>query len=104
MVFRENEGEDVGIRYSFATDSQSPLGWRYRFLDTRIEDEMKDERVIKAGNSIMTVQSVPPYKKIFYDNYSGIWIFDCSFKGIKGGLADPEGCKLVRQNGGLTDE
>jgi|GEM_PF-5664683 len=52
----------------------------------------------------MNVGSSDTCGKIIYTNYGGIWIFGCSYKGIKGEMAEYKHKRFIEQNGGLVYE
>lgn len=89
-----------GSRYSYETDYLEPLGWRYEFIDLPINDE---QIFYKMDTQIMVVGTSPPYKRITYNNYTGIWIFKCSFNDIKGDLQEKDNIDLLIKNGGITN-
>ena len=52
----------------------------------------------------MVIGRVPPYRKIIYTNYAGIWIFRCSFRAVQGGMGERRGVSFLIQNGGIADD
>ena len=102
MLFFPSPTFPYGSRYSYARDEQFPLGWCYEFLDTQL-DEVEDQRIYKFDTSIMAISTQLPYNKMDFRNYSGFWIFGCSFIGIQGDLLERKNQQLLRQNGGIVD-
>lgn len=103
MMFLPTPNFTNGSRYSFERDRIEPLGWCFEFLDSQTE-ETDDQRIYKFDTSIMAISTQPPYNKIEYTNYGGIWIFGCSFLGIQGDLSDRKCRHLLKQNGGIISE
>lgn len=103
MAFLPSEEFPYGSRYTYETDFLEPLGWRYEFVDLPVYTEEDEQRFYKLDSSLMVVERIPPYKKIIFPNYTGIWIFGCSFQKIQGDMAEEQNKKFLIQNGGIVD-
>ena len=102
MIFLPSPAFPLGSRYSYDRDEQIPLGWCYEFLDAQLDD-YEDQRIYRFDTSIMAISTQAPYKKIDFRNYSGFWIFGCSFLGVQGDLLEWKNQQLLRQNGGIVN-
>ena len=61
------------------------------------------EYVMNAGSNVVVYDIRDKSSLHEYKNYSGIWIFGCSFKNIRGQMANQENLKFLKQNGGLVN-
>lgn len=103
MAFLPSKRFPFGARYSYETDRIEPLGWRYEFVD--IPEYSNDEqRFYKMDSSLLVIERLPPYRKIKYTNYTGIWIFGCSFDNIHGDMANRRNIRFLIQNGGIVHD
>lgn len=102
MVFLHSKKYPHGLRYSYDTDRTEPLGWSYELIDTYPHND-DVQRVYKMDAQLMTIGNKPPYRKILFTNYTGIWIYGCSFNGINGEMKEPRNQKFLIQNGGVID-
>lgn len=103
MAFLPSKRFPFGARYSYETDRIEPLGWRYEFVD--IPEYSDDEqRFYKMDSSLLVIERLPPYRKIKYTNYTGIWIFGCSFDNIHGDMANRRNIRFLIQNGGIVHD
>jgi len=101
MAFSPTGEHERGLRFTFETGQIEPLGWCYEFEEVpAVNDE---QRFYKMTSRLMTVDRNPPYDKIVYENYAGIWIFGCSFRKIRGTLSEPANLAFIYQNGGVID-
>lgn len=91
-----------GARYSYETDHFEPLGWRYEFVDIPEYSDDDEQRFYKMDSSLLVIERFPPYRKIVYTNYSGIWIFGCSFNCIHGDMSNRRNISFLIQNGGIV--
>ena len=91
-----------GARYSYETDHFEPLGWRYEFVDIPEYSDDDEQRFYKMESSLLVIERFPPYRKIVYTNYSGIWIFGCSFNCIHGDMSNRRNISFLIQNGGIV--
>ena len=80
------------------------LGWRYEFIDMTLNRSRESNKLYLLESSLMNVGSSDTCRKIIYTNYGGIWIFGCSYKGIKGEMAEYKHKRFIEQNGGLVYE
>lgn len=92
-----------GARYTYESDGTEPLGWCYELVDMPTYSDEDERRFYKMDAQLMVVERKPPYKKIIFNNYTGIWIYGCSFKRICGDIQEYHNIKFVVQNGGITD-
>ncbi len=105
MAFLPSEQFQFGARYTYESDIVEPLGWRYEFVDTVSSDGNDDEQQFyNMHASIMLFERTPPYRKIEFTNYTGIWIFGCSFKNIRGDMKTQQNINFLVQNGGITND
>jgi len=102
MAFLPNKLQIKGVRYTYETSQMEPLGWCYKFMDSRVDTE--EQRIYPMGNRLLLVNNKPPYNKIIYENYSGLYFFGCSFKEIRGNLSLINNQEFIRQNGGVLDD
>ena len=103
MAFLPWKRFPFGARYTYETDRIEPLGWRYEFVD--IPEYSDDEqRYYKMDSSLLVIERFPPYRKITYTNYTGIWIFGCSFDNIHGDMANRRNINFLIQNGGIVHD
>lgn len=103
MVFLPWKCFPYGARYSYETDRIELLGWRYEFID--IPEYSDDEqRFYKMESTLLVIERFPPYRKIIYSNYTGIWIFGCSFNGIRGDMSNRRNISFLIQNGGIVHD
>lgn len=100
MFFFATQKYPNGFRFSFDTANAKPLGWCYEIID--LHTPKKDKKLYKFDTSVKSISTEPPYNKIEYINYRGIWIFECSFLDIKGNMAEPKNRQILEQNGGKT--
>lgn len=102
MAFLPRKTGLNGARYTYECDRMEPLGWRYEFLDHPLYDD-DEQRIYKMNTQLMVIDCKPPFRKIIYNNYTGIWIFGCSFLGIRGTMKEDRNQAFLVQNGGITD-
>lgn len=93
-----------GARYSYETDRIEPLGWRYEFVDIPEYSDDDEQRFYKMDSSLLVIERFPPYRKLIYSNYTGIWIFGCSFNGIHGNMSNRRNINFLIQNGGIVHD
>ena len=103
MAFSSIKNFPFGARYNYETDNIEPLGWRYELIELYFDDT-DEHRFYKADSSLIIVERFPPYKTMLYTNYTGIYIFGCSFKDIHGNISKDENSKFLIQNGGTINE
>lgn len=92
-----------GLRYSFETNRFEHLGWRYEFLDLGMMDIADNRHRYVLDTDLMVIGTEPPYDKLIYSNYGGIWIFGCSFRDMKGDISDHNNLQFLKQNGGVVN-
>ena len=102
MAFLPWKRFPFGARYSYETDRIESLGWRYEFIDIPEYSDDDEQRFYKMNSSLLVLERLPPYRKITYTNYTGIWIFGCSFNKINGDMASPRNINFLIQNGGIV--
>lgn len=90
-----------GCRFHYETGYTEPLGWRYEILP----EPQTEERIYKTdmNASLACFEGKPPYRQMIFENYSGIWFFQCSFHHIRGNLSAKKNQVFIRQNGGIID-
>lgn len=101
MAFLPRPEYPNGFRYEFETDTVQNLGWCYEILP---EFSILKARVYNMGDYVLTVDKQPPYHRTTFANYRGIWIFGCSFRMLRGDMAEKKNVQFLRQNGGIVDE
>lgn len=101
MAFQPDQFHPRGTRYTFDTGRSEPFGWCYEIAESPVQKD--EQRVYLMRHKLMSVETTPPYRRVFFDNYTGIWIFGCCFAGIRGTLAGENGRKFLYQNGGIFD-
>ena len=104
MAFLPWEDYPFGARYTYEIDQIEPLGWRYEAVDiSKNVNEMNDQRFYKMDSTLMVIEQLPVYRKLLYTNYSGIWIFGCSFNCIHGDISNTRNIDFLIQNGGVIN-
>lgn len=104
MAFLPLRRFPYGARYTYETDQFEPLGWRYEFLDIPTDNDEDAQRFYTMDSSLMAIERIPSYRKIEYTNYTGIWIFRCSFNEIQGNMTDHKNISFLIQNGGIIHD
>ena len=104
VFFLPSREYEYGISYSYDKDLFMNLGWRYEFIDMTLNRSRESNKLYLLESSLMNVGSSDTCGKIIYTNYGGIWIFGCSYKGIKGEMAEYKHKRFIEQNGGLVYE
>ena len=104
MAFLPLRRFPYGARYTYETDQIEPLGWRYEFLDIPTDNDEDAQRFYTMDSSLMVIERLPSYRKIEYTNYTGIWIFRCSFDEIQGNMTDHKNISFLIQNGGIIHD
>lgn len=104
MAFLPLRRFPYGARYTYETDQIEPLGWRYEFLDIPTDNDEDAQRFYTMDSSLMAIERLPSYRKIEYTNYTGIWIFRCSFDEIQGNMTDHKNISFLIQNGGIIHD
>lgn len=102
MLFGPTSEYPKGYRYSFETGRSVPAGWCYEMKTTH-RNMYRREYVMNAGSNVVVYDIRDKSSLHEYKNYSGIWIFGCSFKNIRGQMANQENLKFLKQNGGLVN-
>lgn len=103
MAFQPAKYFPFGSRYSYEAARLEPLGWRYEFVDLPANNDDEQE-FYKMYSSLLVIEKVLPYRKMQYSNYTGIWIFGCSFGGIQGDMATRRNSSFLVQNGGIVHD
>ena len=103
MCFLNSKEYKNGVRYTFETDQKENLGWRYQFVDTELLSINETIPYI-MGTELLKRNDRLQEGKLWFKNYRGIWIFDCSFNHIKGEMAEPLNIQFIKQNGGMIHE
>lgn len=104
MAFLPRKQFPFGARYSYETNHIEPLGWRYEFVDIPMIDDDDEQRFYKMDTFLLVIERIPPYRKIIYTNYTGIWIFRCSFDGIRGDMSNRQNINFLINNGGIIHD
>lgn len=104
MAFLPWDKFPFGARYSYETNYFEPLGWRYEFVDVPESSDDDGQRYYKMDSSLLVLEQLPPYRKIIYPNYTGIWIFGCSFDDIRGDMNNHRDLSFLIQNGGIIHD
>lgn len=82
------QGPDVRA-YDFEKDDFLELGKHYHFLE---EDEFCKPKVRSVFKSNITSYIYDDdFKEVTFENYTGIYIYKCSFKNIKGSIVQNKG-------------
>ena len=71
-------------------------------MDFLVNNDDDEQRFYKMDSSLLVIERFPPYRKIKYTNYTGIWIFGCSFNDIHGDMANRRNISFLIQNGGIV--
>ena len=98
MMFGPTKQFPSGYRLSFDSRNVIPVGWCFE-----MKVASKDRQIYSIGQTVVAYdecKNTPAYE---YVNYSGIWIFDCSFKDIKGELSEADGQLILKKNGGIVN-
>lgn len=103
ILFTNSAEYPYGARYDYNTGFLQHLGWRYEALSQH-PFHSEDSKIHNLGIALISVNTVPPYNKIIFENYSGVWIFDCTFRNIKGDMASEKNKQFLYQNGGVIYE
>lgn len=102
MLFRPMRLFPNGYRFSFTTGKTIPSGWCYEMKTTHY-NMYRREYVINQGNTAV-VYDIRSKSEVFeYQNHTGIWIFGCSFRNIKGNMVREEAQFFLRKNGGIIN-
>ena len=89
--------------YDFEKNTTSYPSENYEIYDySRNSENMKYE-YYKLSNRIVAINKNNS-ETISYVNYKGITVYGCSFKNVQGTISEPEGKRILFQNGGLIDE
>src|SRR5699024_9973556 len=104
MAFLSWKRFPFGARYSYETDRIEPLGWRFVFVDTPVNGDVDELLFYTMDSSLLLIERFPPYRMIIYTNYTGIWIFGCSFNGIRGDIGNRRNIGFLIQNGGIVHD
>lgn len=103
MLFGRNKSFPYGYRFSFPTGEIVPSGWCFNVLTTH-ENVYRRQFVLNKSRSV-SVYDIRNKDSVFeYINHTGIWIFGCSFKGIKGTMSATVFLRYLKSNGGIIDE
>ncbi len=101
MLIKATQEYPFGRVMDFETAEVCPMNESFRVADVPVnEDDMK---YYPIGSKVIAFDKRPPYNKISFTNYSGVFIFGCSFKDVRGDIALPEGREFIISNGGITD-
>lgn len=99
-----NGDSQMGIyQYDYEKDELKDWGWECRIVEPLIGPYEKRHAVHKLWNRLLVVEKAAPNEKSFLINYEDIWIFGCSFLGIKGSASTKENKYILWQNGGIVD-
>lgn len=106
MLFTRTKQYPYGGRYHFQTNTLIPLGWCYEVLDISSAYCSETQRVSRAGDFMRLVATAQetPYDATYYVNYSGVRIFGCSFRHLRGAMSTAENQAFLYQNGGEINE
>lgn len=104
LLFPPGKSHPNGWRYSFETDEEKLTGCNYSFQEDNLYDISREEYSHSLEHRLISVSHDPPYNSRVFTNYSGVWLFGCSFRGIQGNMAKRGNMDFIKQNGGLVDE
>lgn len=103
VLFLKKSGYSHGAVFDFERDEFSEPLWNYELLENSFYDDEENAYYV-LGSQLLSYERTPPFRKLTFKNYSGISIYGCSFKNIRGDISEPDGMNFIRQNGGITDE
>ncbi len=101
MLFKATDKYPFGRIYDFETDESQLMNESFRVIDLNVNEE--DKIYYPMDSDVLAFNKRPPYNKIHFTNYSGICIYGCSFKDIKGSISDESGIDFIVSNGGSTN-
>lgn len=103
MLFGPNAFFPNGYRFSFETGKAIPSGWCFEMKTTHY-NMYRREYVINQGK-LAIVYDIRSKSEVYeYQNHTGIWIFGCSFRNIKGNMESADSQLLLKKNGGIVNE
>lgn len=102
LFISPNSKNPYGLVYDFKTSEVSDPLWNYELLDTDLNNDEKHYYIL--GTELLSYEKTPPFKKISFKNYSGVVVYGCSFKNVRGDISGSKGQTFIRKNGGQTDE
>ena len=100
FVFEPKKEEPYGERVSFETGKTVPWGWAFQKIDFAVGHDRRDHILRYMVLSMETWEGGREYTFV---NHSGIWIYGCSFAGLRGNMSEAENQEFLRKNGGITD-
>lgn len=103
MLFEPNDFFPNGYRFSFETGKAIPSGWCFE-MRTIHYNMYRSVFIINQGQTAI-IYDIRDKNSVFeYRNYTGIWIFGCSFKNIKGNMESVNSQLFLKKNGGIVNE
>ena len=102
MLFGPTNIFPNGYRFSFETGKAIPSGWCFEMKTTHY-NMYRREYVINRGESAVVYDVRNKTETYEYKNHTGIWIFGCSFRDIRGQMARKESQAFLRKNGGIVN-
>ena len=103
MLFGPNALFPNGYRFSFETGKVIPSGWCFE-MKTIHYNMYRREYVINQGKSAIVYDIRSKSEVYEYQNHTGIWIFGCSFRNIKGNMESANSQLFLKKNGGIVNE
>lgn len=103
MLFGPNTLFPNGYRFSFETGKVIPSGWCFEMKTTHYNMYRREAVINKK--KLAVVYDIRSESEVYeYQNHTGIWIFGCNFKNIKGNMKSANSQLFLKKNGGLVDE
>ena len=103
MLFESNALFPNGYRFSFETGKVIPSGWCFEMKTTHY-NIYRREYIINQGKSAIVYDIRSKSEVYEYQNHTGIWIFGCSFRNIRGNMEDANSQIFLKKNGGIVNE
>ena len=98
-----------GRRFNFKTNLEQELGWCYDTVDPINKNpDVEDTVLYEIGEDNCEIMLVKKNadendKRITMKNFTGVFIFGCSFRKLRGGSSETLK-KFLKFNGGMSDE
>ena len=105
LVFLPHKNFSEGARFNFLTNLTQPLGWCYDTVDLMENFIDTDDTVIyvvgedRSEILLINKQLNDKNSRILQENFSGVFIYGCSFSNLKGGSAK-NNYNFLKANGG----
>ena len=97
------KNEPVCVGYDFERNRFFEPSKLYTIFNMFKDSENPDYEIHRLNNKLIIINKNTLKKEVF-TSYKGITIFGCNFCNIQGTISEPSGRKLLKQNGGITDE